>query len=117
MHRIPYPGILAKIFAQSQMAVVVQTTWNDPAICQVNRCTDAAGHGRCCETVIRCVFIRPFKKLSVHIGMGCNGVAVNLAHIGVNGSGQMIGLLKVSRITSQEGAVSWQYHPDSRVGS
>ena len=47
------------------------------------------------ETVIRCVFIRPFKKLvKIHIGMGCNGVAVNLAHIGVNGLGQMIGLLK-----------------------
>ena len=76
------------------MAVVVQTTWNDLAICQNRQLMPQAMAGAV-ETVIRCVFIRPFKKLvKIHIGMGCNGVAVNLAHIGVNGLGQTIGLLK-----------------------
>ena len=69
--------------AQSQMAVVVQTTWNDLAICQNRQLMPQAMAGAV-ETVIRCVFIRPFKKLvKIHIGMGCNGVAVNLTHIGV----------------------------------
>ena len=80
--------------AQSQMAVVVQATWNDLTICQNRQLMPQAMAGAV-GTVIRCVFIRPFKKLvKIHIGMGCNGVAVNLAHIGVNGLGQMIGLLK-----------------------